>query len=509
MRYVWLLSALCFACGAAAPKAHELAASRTTRTLGPVELAKVDAFVEFGREQLQIPGIAIAITQGEKVIHARGYGVRDLAKPEPVDADTLFMLGSNSKPLTTLLLATLADEGKLRWDQPVVELMPAFAMPDAQSTKTMRVEQLSCMCSGFSRGDLIYKFEHAHNTPLSVMRSLTTLTRVVEPGTFHYSNALGAAAGYVAGYVAAPDQELGEAYDAAMKARVFTPLGMRRSTFDFDAASADLNHAAPHLSSCVAPVTERYPQELNRQFIAGRPAGGLWSTANDLIQYVRMELAGGTSVSGARVVSERNLRKRQQHYASWQGGSYGLGLMVDRGGKTPVVFHRGSVLGNGSWLFWLPEQDVGVVILGNANEVHTLDVKLQQYVQELLLGEPESAWDALRTDIAQTRASSEELRARIRLPPPLELTAKLAGRYQHPELGSLEVTWTPERTVFDFGEWQTAVALLTEDNGEISLLPLLAGFDGVFVIGSEAGRRTIIARDPAYGDSVFAEVPAN
>lgn len=474
---------------------------RHARPLGPAELAKIDGFVGYAQEQLGIPGIAVAIVQGGTVIHAKGYGVRDLNNPEPVDADTLFMIGSNTKALTTLLLATLADERKLRWDQPVRELMPSFTTREA--TATLRVEQLSCMCAGFPRRGEIHNFERTKATPQSVMNELMALERVVKPGTFLYSG-LAAASGYLAAHVVAPGQELGSAYDAAMKARVFEPLGMRRTTFDFAAAAAD-NHAEPHIWS-LDLVMERLPMELNHGFIASRPAGGAWSSANDMIQYVRMELARGINARGERVVSEANLLKRRQHYATFGEWSYGLGLIVDRTQGTTVVFHRGSVRGEVSWQFWLPDYDFGAVILANAQEGHLLDKHLQEYMQELLFNEDRGAWTALRAEIERTRASSRELRGRLLRPPPPALVAKLSGRYHNEALGALEVTWTPERTVFDFGEWKTEVAQLTDEDGEVSLWPLTPGFDGVFVVRSRRGRRTLIARHPHDGDYTFIEL---
>jgi hypothetical protein len=167
---------------------RESFAGKTANELDRDRLGQLDAFIERGRVELAIPGAAIAITQGGEVVHARGYGVRELDKPAAVDSATLFRVASNTKALTSLLLARLADAGKLRWDQPVIEVYPNFALADSAITAATRIEHLLCACTGPPRTDLERLFEFGALTPellmsgLSTIQPTTGLARVRLPG---------------------------------------------------------------------------------------------------------------------------------------------------------------------------------------------------------------------------------------------------------------------------------------------------------------------------------------
>ncbi len=126
---------------------------KTANPLDAARLRKLDELIEIGLEELGVPGAAVAIVQHDRVVHARGYGVRQLGRRTPVDAETLFAIASNTKALTTLLLAQLVDDGKLRWDEAVTEAYPDFRLGDAATTAATRIEHLVCACTGLPRKD--------------------------------------------------------------------------------------------------------------------------------------------------------------------------------------------------------------------------------------------------------------------------------------------------------------------------------------------------------------------
>jgi hypothetical protein len=138
------------------PKGYnkESFAGKKALTLTPERIAELRGFVEASMKKLDIPGASLAFVDGGRVVYEGGLGVRELGKPERVDADTLFMAASNTKGMTTLLLARLVDQGKLRWDEPVVEAYPAFKLGDATVTSQVLVKQLICACTGLPRQDL-------------------------------------------------------------------------------------------------------------------------------------------------------------------------------------------------------------------------------------------------------------------------------------------------------------------------------------------------------------------
>ncbi len=149
------------------PKGYtrESFAGKKANPLDVARLAELGRFVQTGQKELGVPGVALGIVQNGKVVFTGGFGVRELGKPELVDGDTLFMIASNTKALTTLLLARLVDEGKLTWDTPVTSLLPSFKLGDAETTKKVLVQHLICACTGLPRQDFEWLFEYQGVTP--------------------------------------------------------------------------------------------------------------------------------------------------------------------------------------------------------------------------------------------------------------------------------------------------------------------------------------------------------
>ncbi len=147
--------------------------------------------------------------------------------------------------MTTLLLAELVDEKKLRWDEPVVDVYPAFKLGDADTTKQVLVKNLICACTGVPRQDMEWLFEFKNATPETELALLGTMQPTSKFGeVFQYSNMMAAAAGYIGAHLVYPNLELGAAYDKAMQEKIFDPLGMKSTTFDYARALAG-NHATP------------------------------------------------------------------------------------------------------------------------------------------------------------------------------------------------------------------------------------------------------------------------
>jgi hypothetical protein len=197
---------------------RESFANRKALALTPERIEQLKSFVRTAMDQLGIPGAGLALIDKNQIVYEGGLGVRELGKPAPVDANTLFMAASNTKGMTTLLLSTLADEKKLRWDQPVVEVYPSFRLGDAATTKSVLVSHLVCACTGMPRQDFEWIFESGKATPASSMALLGTMKTTSRFGeVFQYSNLMATAAGYVGAALYAPGKELGAAYDEAMK----------------------------------------------------------------------------------------------------------------------------------------------------------------------------------------------------------------------------------------------------------------------------------------------------
>jgi CubicO group peptidase (beta-lactamase class C family) len=455
--------------------------------------------------QFGIPGVGLGLIDHGKAVFQGGLGVKALGKPEPVDADTLFLAASNTKAMTTLLLAELVDAHALRWDQPVTELYPAFRLGDAATTRQVLVKHLVCACTGMPRQDFEWLFNFSKATPLSSLASLGAMQPTSRFGeVFQYSNLMAAAAGYVAASELSPGQELGVAYDAAMRFRVFQPLGMTHTTFDFATALAG-DVASPH-GTDVDGNTVPARMDSNYSVVPLRPAGGMWTSVRDLTKYVEMELASGKLPDGTRLVSKANLvARRKGQVQAGEDTAYGMGLVVSTYYGIPVVSHGGSMFGYKSDMLFLPDHGVGALVLTNADTGGYLTGVIQRRLLEVLFdGKPEAV-SQVKAWVAQRAANIAKNRQRLVIPADAAETGKLAAAYSSPALGALRVEKLDGATLFDFGSWHSIVASRRNTDGTTSFVTIDPTVDGFnFVVGERDGRRALIIRD-AQHEYAFVE----
>ena len=498
------------------PKGYqrESFAGKTAHALDAARIASLRDFVEDARQAFEVPGVAIGIVQGGKVVFADGFGVRELGKPDKVDADTSFMIASNTKALTTLMLAKLVEQGKFGWETPVTQLLPTFKLGDADTTRQVLVKHLICACTGLPRQDMEWLFEGERFTPESTMQSLATMQPTSGFGQlFQYSNPMAAAAGFAGGHVLHPQMELGAGYDAAMQALVFDPLGMRATTFDYAKALAG-NHAAPHgLDSEGRTVVAS--MGLNYTVLPARPAGAAWSNVNDMLRYVQMELDKGLLPGGERYIGEAVLlERRKPQVALGNDADYGMGLMVDRTWGVPVVHHGGDMLGFHSDMLWLPDQGVGAVILTNSDPGVFIRGPFQRRLLEVLFdGKPEAV-ENVTTRAARFKQEVAAERQRLVVPADAAVSGRLASAYVNADLGTITVSHDGPATWFDVGGWKSEVASRKNDDGSTSVVTVSPGLDGFeFVVADKDGKPALKFRDAQHeyefvGTGAAASTPA-
>lgn len=475
---------------------RESFAGRTAHKLDATRLRQVEDFVERMRRMYDVPGVAIGIVEDGKVVLSRGFGVRQLGKPDAVDGDTRFMIASNTKALTTLMLAKLVDAHKLDWNARAVDVYPTFKLGNADTTSKVLVKHLICACTGVPRQDFEWLFEGEKQTPETVVRTLGTMQPTSGFGElFQYSNPMAAAAGYIGGQVAHPGTALGEGYDRAMYELVFGPLGMRNSTFDYEHAQTG-NYAAPH-GYDIDHKVQVMGMGLNDTIRASRPAGAAWSTVNDLLKYVQMEIDRGKLADGTRYIGEAALmQRREPQVAVGVDKDYAMALMVDRSDGVTVVDHGGDMDGFHSNMMWWPDQKVGAVILTNADEGVYLRGPFKRRLMELMFdGEPQ----AEATAAAGAKANREAFDAQRKLiqwPADAAAIAALAPHYHNDALGDLVVTREGNKAWFDVGAFRSEVATMPQPDGSLAFIaidPIAAGF--LFVRDDQDGKRRLVVRD--------------
>jgi len=471
------------------------------QTLGArraVDPRQLDLFVERAMADLDVPGAAIAVIDDGKVVYERALGVRSKGAPAPVTVDTRFLIGSITKPMTTLMEAALVDAGVIGWNTPVVSVLPTFELGDPALTRELELWHMSCACTGMPREDLVNLFEWKGVTPemrLASMRSMKPTTKLGE--TFQYSNLMVAAGGFIAAHAFAPQRSLADAYAAAMQATVFDPIGMSSTTLDF-AIVARGDHADPH-ALAIDGTTHAMPLEIEGDVGPIAPAGAVWTTLRDMERYVATELRDGVTPDGARVVSEANMRERLRvRVRASAHDSYALGIGIGTYSGTRVIAHDGGAFGFGTTMFTLPDQHIGIIIFtnvrnGGPEEQLPFNAAVTRRIVELgftaatPLAEKELAYYTTLRHRKKPYTRSQD-RGWI---------APLVGTYHDPALGDIVIRATADGADLDAGEWRVAIDREVDTDGTVKLVVLDPPFAGsVWLVG--AGSSLEIPGYPAY-----------
>jgi CubicO group peptidase (beta-lactamase class C family) len=480
------------------PKGYqrESFAGRKALPLTQERIEALKTFVETSMRKLGVPGASLALIDGGKVVYEGGFGVRELGKPSTVDANTLFMAASNTKGMTTLLLARLVDAHKLQWNEPVIQVYPAFKLGDPNTTRQVEVKHLICACTGVPRQDLEWIFQFKNYTPASTFTLLSNMQPTSRFGeVFQYSNLLASAAGYTGAHLYLPSRDLGAAYDEAMQTQVFNPLGMKDTTFDMERAQHG-NFASPHGDDVDGHPTVA-TMDNNYSIVPFRPAGGVWTSAHDMTHYVELELSRGKLPNGEQLVSEENLlMRRKPQIATGEDETYGMGLETNSRWGVPIIHHGGSLFGYKSDWMILPDSGTGAVLLTNADTGGMLlHPFMRRLVEVVFDGKPEAVAD-VDSAAANYRTLLTKERQRLTVPASKDEVSKLADHYRSNALGDLNVEHQGADTLFDFNGWKSTVASRKNDDGTISFItidPTRSGFE--FVESERNDKRALVIRD--------------
>jgi CubicO group peptidase (beta-lactamase class C family) len=344
--------------------------------------ANFDQRVESLRNSLGVPGASIAIVENGKVVLAKGYGIRKLGRPEQVGPDTIFRTGSTGKAFTVAALATLVDQGKIKWDDKVIDHMPDFRVYDPWVTREITIRDLLVHRSGLGlgAGDLLF-------VPRSDLTRKETVRRLryIKPATsfrsaYAYDNVLYMAAGQLI------EEVTGQTWETYIKENIFKPAGMLHSTNDSKSFVASADRANPHarFNGPLRGLGDQEPldETADRSDNSG-PAGGLAISANDMSRWLLIQLAHGKLPdSNDRLFSEESSHEMWQPILlqpipEWPDNlkpllpmfhTYALGWDVEdyRGAK--LIWHGGAVLGSLAAVVLLPEKNVGFYIAVNSEE---------------------------------------------------------------------------------------------------------------------------------------------
>jgi CubicO group peptidase (beta-lactamase class C family) len=420
----------------------------------------IDQWVARAMRTFEVPGLALAIVKDDGVVVARGYGVRKLGDPTPVDARTLFGIASNTKAFTATALGLLVEEGKLEWDAPVVRYLPAFAMWDPFVTREITVRDLLVHRSGLGlgAGDLLWWPESTYDR-----KEIARRLRFIQPATsfrtaYAYDNVLYLIAGELIETIS------GQTWENFVATRILARVGMTGSNVRHSAAAAGGNVAAPH-----APVDGAVRAIRPFESDNTNPAGGINSSAEDMAKWLRVQLSGGTLADGSRLFSAQTARQLTSIVTpipigdpppelpplktNFHGYALGFDIRDYRGHK--IVMHTGGLPGYVSRVAMIPDLNVGVAVLTNQESGEAFD-SIAYRVLDYYLGAPAFDWIdgyskvharvAAGVSAAEGNASS----ARDAASKPSLSLARYAGTYRDAWYGDITIAEEGGKLVMRF-----------------------------------------------------------
>ncbi len=443
-----------------------LCGSANAQTAPPADL---DAYVARSIKVFNVPGLSLAIVKDGKAVLVKGYGVRKMGEATPVDENTLFGIGSNTKAFTAAALATLVDEGKISWDDRVWERLPGFRMYDPYVSQEMTIRDMLTHRSGMGlgEGDLLI-WPHTTYTRDEIIGRLRFMKPVSSfRSHYAYDNIMYIAAGQIIPAVT------GKSWEDYLRERILLPLGMNTTTLTTDALTPGVDFAWPHSN-----VDNKLQSIELHNLDNAAPAGSINSSAAEMSKWMQLQLDHGKFPGGAtRLFSE------QQSRAMWSAqtilpigdgagplavlrpnfAAYGFGWALRDYHGRKLVGHTGGVAGFVSRVMLVPEENLGVVILTNAEQDSAFD-SILFHVLDHYLGVPPTDWitafkesddqeEKEAKEILKRRQAGRDTASRPSLP--LE---KYAGIYKDAWYGTVSIKVESGKLVFRLDRTPSAVA---------------------------------------------------
>jgi len=455
--------------------------------------ADLDRLAAEARKTWNVPGCAVAVVKGDDVLLLKGYGVKQLDKPEDaVTPDTLFGIGSLTKGITAAALAKLASDGKLSWDDHVRKHVPFFKLADALADRDVTLRDLLSHRTGLVGHDLLW-----HGAPWSLEETVRRMAHL-EPAVsfrsqYHYHNLTYITLGFAIASAS------GKQWQEYVRQDLFGPLGMSNVVFTRSDMIRAKDHSSPHVLSpdgSKVEVIDWYNDD--RQI---RASGSVKASVRDMERWLRFQLAGG-SWEGKPLIARAQfaemhrsqivvpVRPIHEREAGTTQAGYGLGWHLRDHRGHFFLEHGGSVDGFQVYQCLAPKQKVGVVVLGNlggSNMPPALCYALLDRVLEL----PAKDWNTPFKELQQRERAArkkrqEEWLARRRpgTKPSTELSA-YAGSYVHPAYGKVEVRHDHKALSLRWSSFDTPLKHFHLDTFTVEAKGRIHGEPATFTLGPE------------------------
>ena len=423
-------------------------------------IEKFEPYVDKGMADWKVPGLAIAIVRGDDIIYERAFGVKTLGSNDPVTVDTIFQIGSTSKAFTTALVAMMADEGKVKWDDPVVYHLSSFMMNDPWVTRQFTVTDLMAQRSGMPAhaGDsaAILGFDRAH---------ITGAIRFVKPVTsfrsaYAYQNNLFLAAAELV------EKKTNLKWEENIRARIFGPLGMTSSSTDLTSFRNGKDVASLHHlidDKVVAlPMSWKYIDWVYTY----APAGGINSNLKDVVKWIRLQMNDGL-FDGKQLISSESMKHMHTPKTVISSSApgdprqyYCQGWVYRENNPYPIIWHNGGTSGSKTMIAFVPQAKIGIVVLSNLSDT-PLPESLAWRFFDSYFGSAERDWSKEALEKAQK--DREEEKADIGEKPakasPALPAERYVGDYINDVYGTITVSQNEGAFNITVGPKKTQIAL--------------------------------------------------
>lgn len=430
-------------------------------------LEEIRALVKKEMSEWHVPGLALAIVKGGKVILSEGFGLRDVKNQKPVTTDTLFAIGSSTKAFTATSLGIQVDKGHLKWEEPVQQYLPDFKLDDEFASERMTAVDLLTHVSGLPRHDIMwYNNQFDREELFQRLQHLKPTEDFRE--VFQYQNLMFMTAGYLAGKVE------NKSWEDVVNDAIFQPLAMTSSNFSVNDSQKSGDYALPYRYEDENPAKKKKAELKEipfRNLDAIGPAGSINSNIKDMAKWVLVNLNEG-SYEGKTVISRSQLEEIHSPRVVIRGGifaqlltfpetpytMYGMGWFIQPYRGHRLLHHGGNIDGFSAMVSFLPDHESGLVILTNLDGNLMVD-SLMFEIYDRLLGLEHVDWNSrykLRYEqfkgAAQESESKEAAILKKNGTKPTHALSDYAGIYESEGYGQLQIIVDGQKLKATYGE---------------------------------------------------------
>ncbi|PAW80087.1 MAG: penicillin-binding protein [Verrucomicrobia bacterium Tous-C9LFEB] len=423
------------------------------------KLQGFDSYMEKLLTDWNAPGVGVGIVADDKLVFIKGYGYRDYEKKLPITQDTLFPIASNTKLFTAVAAGMLVEEGKLTWDKPIRDAIPAIQFHTQELNNTVTLRDMLAHRTGITRHDMIWY--ESDFTP----KELFDRVKYLEPTAplrqiFLYNNLMYAAVGHIF------ELQTGMTWEEFVRARILTPLDMRNSVFTIEDMLKKADYAVPFSEKQETTELHEIPYYEKQDGVA--PAGAIISNIQELSHWLIALMNDGT-YEGKQVLPPSALKATLAPSIAmpnvfgetrgwWENlnAAYGMGRWQSSYRGHPFTFHGGNINGFHSQVSYLPQEKMGAIVFVIGDHCAGLRDVITYNISERLLGLSETPWSDRILDMTEkAKRAGKEARSKagaecVPKTKPSHALSDYVGEYEDPAYGILKIGLTDGQLEFNF-----------------------------------------------------------